>query len=147
MKKSVIALLLASASLMAQAEVSVKDAWVRATVPQQKATGAFMTLTSNQDVRLVAAESSISGVTEVHEMKMEKDVMKMRAVDALELNQGKALELKPGGYHIMLMELKSQAKAGETVTLKLTFEGKDKKREVLEVKAPVKQITATEHKM
>ncbi|MFZ4530114.1 MAG: copper chaperone PCu(A)C [Undibacterium curvum] len=147
MKKSVIALLLASASLMAQAEVSVKDAWVRATVPQQKATGAFMTLTSNQDVRLVAAESSISGVTEVHEMKMEKDVMKMRAVDALELNQGKALELKPGGYHIMLMELKSQAKVGETVTLKLTFEGKDKKREVLEVKAPVKQITATEHKM
>lgn len=147
MKKSVIALLLASASLMAQAEVSVKDAWVRATVPQQKATGAFMTLTSNQDVRLVAAESSISGVTEVHEMKMEKDVMKMRAVDALELNQGKALELKPGGYHIMLMELKSQAKAGETVTLKLTFEGKGKKREVLEVKAPVKQITATEHKM
>ena len=132
----------AAFALPAQAQVSVKDPWVRATVSQQKATGAFMQITSTQDARLVEAKSSVAGVVEVHEMTMEKDVMKMRAVPGLDLPAGKAVELKPGGYHVMLMDLKQQMKEGDTVPLTLVIEGKDKKRSTIEVKAPVKPLAA-----
>ena len=126
----------------AHAQVSVQDAWVRATVPQQKATGAFMRLTAAQDMRLVAASSPVAGITEVHEMKMVDNVMKMRAIPGLELPAGKAVDLKPGGYHVMLLDLKQQLKAGDTVPVTLVVEGKDGKRETIEVKAPVKQLAA-----
>jgi hypothetical protein len=129
-------------AMPAFAQVTVKDPWVRATVTQQKATGAFMQITSTQDARLIEAKSPVAGVVEVHEMTMEKDVMKMRAVPGLDLPAGKAVELKPGGYHVMLMDLKQQMKEGETVPLTLVIEGKDKKRSTVEVKAPVKPLTA-----
>jgi copper(I)-binding protein len=129
-------------SLPAAAQVTVKDPWVRGTVAQQKATGAFMQLTSTQDARLVEARSPLAGTVEIHEMTMEKDVMKMRAVSGLDLPAGKTVELKPGGYHVMLMDLKQQMKEGETVSLTLVVEGKDKKRSTVEVKAPVKPLTA-----
>ena len=103
------------AALPAFAQVSVKEPWVRATVAQQKATGAFMQITSAQDARLVEAKSPVAGVVEVHEMVMEKDVMKMRAVPGLDLPAGKSIELKPGGYHVMLMDLKQQMKVGDSV--------------------------------
>ncbi|RZJ08127.1 MAG: copper chaperone PCu(A)C [Rubrivivax sp.] len=131
-------LLLATAlfvSLAAQAQVKVDDPWVRATVAPQKATGAFMQLTSAKRVKIVAASSPVAGVVEIHEMKMEDGVMKMRAVDALPLPAGEAVALKPGSYHVMLMGLKAPIKAGETVPLTLTVEGEDKKRETIEVKA------------
>jgi periplasmic copper chaperone A len=132
------ALIFAAFPVMAQ--VTVKDPWVRATVPAQKATGAFMQITSAQDARLVEASSPVAGVVEVHEMVMEKDVMKMRAVKGLDLPAGKTVELKPGGYHVMLMDLKEQMKDGATVPVTLVFEGKDKKRSTVEIKAPVKPL-------
>jgi copper(I)-binding protein len=143
------ALLFAAFPVMAQ--VTVKDPWVRATVSAQKATGAFMQITSAQDARLVEARSPVAGVVEVHEMVMEKDVMKMRAVKGLDLPAGKTVELKPGGYHVMLMDLKEQMKEGATVPVTLVIEGKDKKRSTIEVKAPVKPLAtaskaAAEHK-
>ncbi len=101
MKKIIIATLLsltASAWAQVPANVEVKDAWVRATVAQQKATGAFMQLTAQTDTRVVQASSPIAGVVEIHEMAMDKDVMKMRAVPALALPAGKTVELKPGGF-------------------------------------------------
>jgi copper(I)-binding protein len=137
---TVAALLLAALPVMAQ--VTVKDPWVRATVSQQKATGAFMQITSAQDARLVEASSPVAGVVEVHEMTMEKDVMKMRAMKGLDLPAGKSVELKPGGYHVMLMDLKQQMKEGDTVPVTLVVEGKDKKRTTVEVKAAVKALTA-----
>lgn len=130
--------LLTGAALMApvaQAQVTVADPWVRATVPQQKATGLFVKITAEQGGRLVGASSPVAGVVEVHEMAMDNNVMKMRAVPALDLPAGKAVELKPGGYHIMLMGLKQQVKDGDTVPLTLVVEGKDGKRENVEVKA------------
>ena len=133
------ALMLAAFPVMAQ--VTVKDPWVRATVSAQKATGAFMQITSVQDARLVEAKSPVAGVVEVHEMVMEKDVMKMRAIKGLDLPAGKTVELKPGGYHVMLMDLKEQMKEGATVPVTLVIEGKDKKRSTIEVKAPVKPLT------
>ena len=131
-------LLLASAllaSFAVQAQVKVDDAWVRATVAPQKSTGAFMQLTSAKPVKVVAASSPVAAVVEIHEMKMEDGVMKMRAVDALQLPAGQAVALKPGSYHVMLMGLKAPIKAGETVPLTLTVEGEDKQRTAVEIKA------------
>lgn len=126
------------AGMAAQAQVSVKEAWVRATVAQQKSTGAFMQLSSAKAVKLVSVSSPVAGVAEVHEMKMDGGVMKMRPVEALDLPAGQAVELKAGGFHLMLMELKSPIKDGDTVPLSLVFEGTDKKRETVEVKASVR---------
>ncbi len=145
MNRSLItACLAASACLLsnaALAQVTVKDAWVRATVAQQKATGAFMQLQSAQEARLVAAQSPAAGVVEVHEMAMDGGVMKMRAVPSLALPAGKAVELKPGGYHVMLMDLKAQVKDGDTVPMTLVVEGKDGKRQNIEVKAVARAMT------
>jgi len=127
--------------LTAHAQVTVKDPWVRATVSQQRATGAFMQITSAQDARLVEVRSPAAGIIEIHEMTMEKDVMKMRALpDGLNLPAGKAVELKPGGYHVMLMDLKQQMKEGDSVPVILVIEGKDKKRSTIEIKAPVRPL-------
>lgn len=140
--KRITAAVLLLAALPVMAQVTVKDPWVRATVSQQKATGAFMQITSAQDAQLVAASSPVAGVVEVHEMTMEKDVMKMRAMKGLDLPAGKSVELKPGGYHVMLMDLKQQMKEGDTVPMTLVVEGKDKKRESIVLKAPVRALTA-----
>ncbi len=127
----------------AHAQVTVQDAWVRATVPQQKATGAFMRLTAAQDARLVSANSPVAGVTEVHEMKLVDNVMKMRPLPALDLPAGQAVELKPGGYHIMLLDLKQPVAQGSTVPLTLVFEAKDGQRTTQELQAPVRAVSAT----
>ena len=124
------------------AQTTVKDAWVRGTVAQQKATGLFAEITSAKGGRLVSASTSAAGVAEIHEMAMKGDVMSMRPVAALELPAGKAVTLKPGGYHVMLMDLKRQLKPGDTVALTLVIEGAGGKRETVEVKAPVRALNA-----
>jgi copper(I)-binding protein len=129
-------------SFGASAQVTVKDAWVRATVAQQKATGAFMQLQSAQDAKLVSAQSPVAGVVEVHEMAMDGGVMKMRAVPSLALPAGKAVDLKPGGYHVMLMDLKGQVKDGDTVPVTLVVEGKDGQRQNIDIKASVRTAAA-----
>jgi len=142
MKRVVVsfAVLMSALFSQAQAQVTVKDAWVRATVPQQKATGAFMQLQSAQDAKLLSAQSPVAGVVEVHEMRMDGGVMKMRAVPSLALPAGKAVELKPGGYHVMLMDLKGPVKAGDVVPVTLVLEGKDGQRSTLEVKATARPL-------
>jgi periplasmic copper chaperone A len=137
-----LALLLATT--LAQAQTTIAEPWVRGTVAQQKASGLFARITSAQGGRLVSASSPVAGVVEIHEMAMSGDVMKMRALpNGLDLPAGKAVELKPGGYHVMLMDLKQQLKAGDTVPVTLVFEGADKKRETVEIKAPVKAMNPT----
>ncbi len=102
--------------------VEARDAWVRATVPGQKATGAFMTLKAAQATRLVGVESPVAGVAEVHEMKLDDGVMRMRALpQGLELPAGQPVALKSGGYHLMLMDLKQQVVAGSSVPVTLKF--------------------------
>lgn len=142
MKRFTLLMSLALAALSSTAQVTVSEPWVRATVPQQKATGAFMKLQSAQDAKLISAKSAVAGVVEVHEMAMDAGVMKMRAVDGLALPMGKAVDLKPGGYHVMLMDLKSQLKDGDAVPLTLTFETKDGKRQTMEVKATARNMSA-----
>ncbi len=126
----------------ALAQTTVKDAWVRGTVAQQKATGLFAQITSASGGKLVSASSPVAGLVEIHEMTMDKNVMKMRAIPGLDLPAGKAVELKPGGYHVMLLDLKQQLKDGDTVPVTLVVEGKDGKKESIELKAPVKPLAA-----
>ena len=120
-KTLIIAAALLAGTAYAQT-VDVKDAWVRTSVPGQKATGAFMKLTAKDGAKLVAASSPVAGVTEVHEMKMEGDIMKMKAVaGGLDLPAGKTVELKAGGYHLMLMDLKAALPKDSTIPLTLVF--------------------------
>lgn len=144
--KPITRILIVSAALLganAHAQVTVDDAWVRATVPQQKATGAFMRLSAAKDTRLVSASSPVTPLVEVHEMAMQDSVMRMRQIPALEVPAGKTVELRPGGYHVMLLDLKQQVKEGDTVPLTLVFEAKDGKRETVEVKAQVRALNAS----
>ena len=135
-----IAALTAAAASTALAQTQVEDAWVRGTVAQQKASGMFARITSAEGGRLVAASSPVAGIVEVHSMAMEGNVMKMHAVPALELPAGQAVSLAPGGYHVMLMDLKKPLVAGETVPVTLVIEGKGGKRETVEVKALVRPL-------
>ena len=136
----VTSLLLLALTVPAWAQTSVTLPWVRATVPAQTSTGAFMQITAPTDSRLVEVRTPVAGVAEIHEMRMVDNVMKMRPAGPVDLPAGKAVELKPGGYHVMLMELKGQIKAGDTVPLTLVVEGKDKKRETIEVKAVARAL-------
>lgn len=143
MKKAIVtALGLAVLSLSALADVSVKDAWARGTTPAQKATGAFMEITSSEPAVLLSAASPVAGVVELHTMSMEGGVMKMRAIPKLDLPAGKGVKLAPGGNHVMLMDLKQQLKKGDVVPITLKVEGKDKKVQTLEIKAEVRDLAA-----
>jgi copper(I)-binding protein len=120
--------------------VTVKEAWIRGTVPGQSGTGAFMELTGKTAARLVGASSSAAKIVEVHSMKMENGVMKMSAVDGVDLPPGKPVRLAPGGYHVMLMELHKPLSAGERVPLRLSFEFPDKRRETLDLSVEVRDV-------
>ena len=140
-KRWCVAAMVLGLSLSAWAQtVKVEQPWVRATVPQQRATGAFMQLTASADSRLVAAQSPVAGVVEIHEMAMERDVMKMRAIPGLPLPAGQAVALQPGGYHVMLMDLKTQVKPGVPVPLTLVFEHANGTRETLELQAEARAM-------
>ena len=130
-------LALSATSLWAQTTVKVDDAWVRGTVAQQKATGAFMRLTPEKNARLVAASSPVAGVVEIHKMVMENDVMKMRQIPGLDLAAGRTLDLKPGGYHVMLMDLKAPLAKGATVPLTLVFKDAQGAESQMQLQVPV----------
>ena len=139
--KQYIALAALAFAAAAHAQVNISEPWVRGTVAAAKATGAFMRIQAEQDVRLVAGASPVAGVVEIHEMAMDGDVMKMRQLkDGLPIAKDTTAELKPGGYHVMLMELKHPLAAGETVPLTLTFEDAAHNRFTREVQAPVRAL-------
>ena len=118
--------------------VDVKDAWVRTSVQGQKATGAFMKITAKEGGTLVGVASPVAGVAEVHEMKMDGDVMRMRALpNGLALPAGKTVALTPGGYHVMLMDLKATLPKDSTIPLTLTFKNAKGEQSQVELKVPV----------
>jgi periplasmic copper chaperone A len=132
------AALLMLVALPALAQVEVSGAWVRPTVDGQMGTGAFMTLRSREPLRLVGAASSVAGVVEIHEMALQDNVMRMRAIDALPLPAEQPVELKPGGHHVMLMDLKRTLRNGERVAIELQFETADRRRLSQTVQAEVR---------
>jgi periplasmic copper chaperone A len=130
--------------------IAVSGAWARATVPGQSGTGAFMTLTAPTDARLLGAASDVAAVVEIHEMKMEANVMRMRPLSELRLPAGRAVRLAPGGYHVMLMDLKRPLVAGEKISVELRVEMADKRlvtqRVDVEVRARAPEPGAAGHK-
>jgi copper(I)-binding protein len=139
LRKASLALLLLF-PLAAAAEVAVKDAWVRGTVAAQTTTAAYMTITSSEDAKLVAVESSAARSAEVHSSSMKGGVMRMEAAGAIALPAGKPVRLSPpSGFHVMLIGVKA-LKAGDKVPLVLAVEGKDGKRTMVEVQAEVRAL-------
>lgn len=134
-------MLCAGSLAMAQTPaVKVEGAWVRATVQGQKGTGAFMNITAKQGTRLVGVSSPAAGAAEVHEMKVEKDVMKMRSVPELDLPAGQTVSLKPGGYHVMLLDLKAPLVKDSSVPVTLRFKNAKGVESKLDLVLPVALI-------
>ena len=129
--------LLAATTAHAQ-NLNVQNAWVRATVQGQKATGAFMQITAPAATTLIGVSTPVAGVAEIHEMKMDGDVMRMRPLPkGLELPAGKAVQLKPGGYHLMLMDLKLPLQKDTTIPLTLTLRDSKGVQSTQELRVPV----------
>lgn len=149
--KSVSALALITASMTGgfawaqtvRPNIDVSNAWVRSTVPGQKGTGAFMKITAKDGAKLVSVSSPVAGVGEVHEMKMDGDVMQMRAVPLLDLPAGKAVELKPGGFHVMLMDLKQALPKDSKIPLTLVFKDARGVESRMELSVPVSATAPT----
>ena len=141
MKKQLLALIVSIAlGPCAFAQATVTGLWVRATVPRQTASGAFMALRSADGARLVAASSPVARSVELHKMEMRGQMMNMREVDAIDLPAGQTVNLASGGFHVMLVGLKRQLKEGDSVPLSLVLERRDGKRETVSVTAPVKPL-------
>lgn len=145
MKQLTLSFALALVAQAGLAQTVATEPWVRGTVAAQKASGAFVQLRSPDAARLVAASSPVAGRVEIHEMKMDEGVMQMRHVPALSLPAGQSVSLQPGGYHLMLMDLKQPLKAGDTVRLSLRIERVGKPAETLQVDAPVRALGAPAH--
>lgn len=111
-------------TLNAMADVTISDAWVRANVPGQSVGAAYMTLNSPQDSTLVYIESTAAGSVEIHSMSMNNNVMKMRKLEQLPLKAGKVEKLSPGGFHLMLFDLKKPLKIGDKAKFTLCFKDK-----------------------
>lgn len=142
MTRAILGVVLLAAAAAAQGQIEARAAWVRGTVQGQTTAGAYMQLISGQRASLVGAESPAAGSAEIHEMKMEGNVMRMRAVPRLELPPGKTVELKPGGHHMMLVDLKRALKKGDLVPIRLKVELSDKTIKTMQIMAEVRELTA-----
>jgi hypothetical protein len=135
-----MAVALAAVCGSASAQVRVDDAWVRGSVPGQRTSAAYMTLTSPVETALVAASSPVAGGVELHETTNEGGVMKMRATPRATVPANRKLELRSGGLHLMLVSLNRELKPGERVPITLTFEDRNGRRTSVDVSATVRTI-------
>ncbi|BCQ62118.1 hypothetical protein SAMN03159355_00282 [Pseudomonas sp. NFPP10] len=131
----------------ASAATQVDNAWVRATVAGQHASGAFMDLTASSDSKLVEVQSPVAKNVQIHQSSMHNDVMSMQQVDAVALPAGQKVSLDTHGYHVMLMELTGQIKAGDIVPLTLTVENAKGEKETIKVQAQARALNAPDHSM
>ena len=129
-------------SLQVSAQTVVDDAWVRATVAGQPSTGAFMHITSSTDSKLVEVRSPVAKTVQIHESKMANDVMSMQPVSSVALPAGKSVAIEPEGYHVMLIDLVGQVKAGDQVPLTLIVENSKGVKESIEVKAQARALNS-----
>ena len=128
--------------------INISLPFTRATLPNAPVAGGFLTIenTGTEADRLVSATSDIAGETQIHEMAMQGDVMKMRQLaDGLEIPAGETVVLAPGGFHIMFMGLKQALVEGETITVTLTFEKAGTVDVVLPIEAAAADAPTAEH--
>jgi periplasmic copper chaperone A len=142
--------LIASAGAFAGAadQVTVQDPYVRLAPPNAPATAAFMVIRNagDKDVKVVKADNPVSKVTELHTHLNEGGVMKMRPVPAIDVKAKGEAVLKPGGLHVMMIDLKAPMKEGDTVPLTLTFDDGSTKKVDAKVVKPTAAPAAMEHK-
>jgi copper(I)-binding protein len=138
MNRVVAALGLIIWCLTAQAGVEISDAWARATAPSQSVGAAYMSLKSATDVTLVSVSSPAADNVEIHRMRMDNGVMKMRMLDTLALPAGKVVKFEPDGLHLMLSNLKKPLKAGEKIEVSLTLKDRRGKLGRQKVSLPVR---------
>jgi len=138
MNKLCIGLILSLWGLTARAGVEISDAWARTTAPGQEVGAVYMTLVSSEDATLVAASTPVADSVEIHRMWMDNGVMKMRMLDTLKLPAGKQVRLEPGGFHLMLFDLRKTLEAGEKIGLNLAIKDKRGKQSTQYIELPVK---------
>ncbi|WP_183130823.1 copper chaperone PCu(A)C [Pseudomonas coronafaciens] len=143
-KPLLLTLSLLGLSAQALAETHVDDAWVRATVPGQPSTGAFMRITSSTDSKLVDVASPVAKTVQIHQMSMKGDVMSMQRVTSVDLPAGEPVVFDSNGYHVMFMGLASQVKEGDKVPLTLTVEDAKGVKESVQVTAIARSLTSDE---
>ncbi|KAF1032013.1 MAG: hypothetical protein GAK37_00604 [Pseudomonas sp.] len=147
LKRLALGLSLLTLAAHASAQALVSDAWVRATVPGQPSSGAFMTVTADTDSKLLSVASPVAKTVQIHEMSMKDDVMRMGPVDSVALPAGKPVKLDPEGYHVMLIDLTGQIKEGDQVPLTVTVQDAKGGKQVIEVKAQARALNAMDHSM
>jgi hypothetical protein len=138
-----LTLAISSAVAIAKDNVSIENAWVRPTTPGQDVGAAYMTFNSQQDVTLISVSSDATTSVEIHSMSMQNGVMKMRMLESLAIKAGKPYKLEPGGFHLMLFDLKKPLTAGQHVNFELTFRTGNTEFKQL-IKAPIKTPADTE---
>jgi hypothetical protein len=142
MKKTVFALsaLLLSSTAFAQSELIIENPYARATPPNAVNSAIFMTIknTGNDTRTLISASSSVATKVELHTVIKTDGMMKMREVDTIEIPKNQDVMLKPGGLHIMLLDLTQPLKEKEFIDVTLNFKNGDKEQ----FKAPVKKVMA-----
>lgn len=145
----VLTLLFSSGVLAAAADnVTVQDPYVRLAPPNAPATGAFMVIKNNgdKDVRVLKADNPVSKATELHNHINDGGVMKMRPVSSIDIKaKGEAI-LKPGGLHVMLIDLKAPMKEGDVVPITLSFDDGSSKKVEAQVLRPTAAPAPMEHK-
>lgn len=134
----IIAATLLCAAAASSAAVKIEGAWARPSLQGQRTSGVYMKLTSDADVTLVGVSSPAAGAAEVHEMKMDGDVMRMRPLAGLRLPAGRIVELKPGGLHVMLTDLKAPLMKDSSVPLTLVFRDANGRETKQDIVAPVR---------
>jgi copper(I)-binding protein len=138
-----VAALFAFAATAAQAQVSIDAPWVRAVVPGQATTGAFMTIRSVKATALVDVSSPVATAASIHRMTMVDGTMAMTPVPEVPVPSHGSVELKPGALHLMLTGLRQPLVAGAFVPLKLRFRDPDRSEWTVTVRAEVRPLTAS----
>ena len=143
MKKFVLSI--ASIAAIFGADVEIDGAYARASIPNVPNSAAFFVIKNNSDknIAITSANSDIAEKNELHTHIKENQMMKMMKIEKLVVPAKSSLELKSGGDHVMLIGLKKELKAGDEISLELSFSDGDKKS----IKVPVKDLASTMHKM
>lgn len=141
LRTAVACLGLAASTAWAQAPIQIEQPWARASVPGQQASGGFLRITAQEPMRLVGVSTPAAGHSELHEMRMEGDVMRMRPVDSLELPAGQAVALKPGGHHLMFMQLLEPLQEGNTISVTLKLQDAQGQPHEHTVQMPIQRFT------
>ena len=135
----------AQPSATAIAAPVVSQSWIKTTIPGSAVSAAYMQIKSAAPFKLIKAESSAAGIVEIHDMKMNAGVMEMKALDAINVPANKAVALKPGGMHVMLMNVKKPINKGDKIPMTLTFEGANKKTVLVTLELVARESAAAGH--